>query len=246
MPNLIDNVYPNANILMDPDLVTTQRPELALAMHNAVAHWARAEAEIGRTLISILGPDSRSAVETAINRANVTAHKKLLLAHALALPADKLELLQVLLMLFGSNQRIRNRLVHWLCGIAPAIPDGIVLSNPTREWLDSVELEEYGARRDAAFNHAMETHDRTPLDNLPPFPRYSRTKTYVYKMSDFNQVRADTSEVLTGFWCFNWILNARESMQARGYDQLRALPRFLPTLERLRADQSSPPPAPRE
>jgi hypothetical protein len=219
-----------------------QRPQLGLAMLAVITLWASAEATVGTTLVSILRDEARDAIEDLIQCRNSVAQRKLLLTHAQHLPADQLEALEVLLALFSRDQSERNNLVHWQSGVSPQIPDGILLLNPAKAWHFEVGVAEQLSRSNMAWDYAIETGDSHPLDNEFRMPSFPRNRVFVYTARDFNRMAANTKELINGFTWLNWILREPQISHAHGYDRLRALPRYLPELERLRADRSTPPP----
>jgi hypothetical protein len=194
-----------------------------LALVDTLMRWTFAEYEIGKTLAAILREDSRPIIEQLIQCNNSLGQRKILLEHATnKLSAEHLEVIEVLLAMFMQDFKDRNKLVHWMSGYSPQIEDGILLVDPKWCWRNDVALQE-------------EIHAGGSRIDFP------KDKIFVYTLAAFERLNRRFEELQKGFWSINWILLPHTVEHAREYARLRALPRYLPTLERLRASQSNPP-----
>lgn len=243
MPNPIDRVRPGADVFFAPGDLVRHRPQMALMVIDTLTRWAYAESAIGSCLTAILKSEAKPVISEFIQRANTTGQRKILLTHAKErLQAEDLETLGVLLSLFEDDFSERNKLAHGLSGYSPEIQDGMALMNPREMWHYEAAVYEY-----------MTGLDRPASEPMGTAPDFDRSRVFIYVGRDFERINASMAELQRAFFWFRWILDHqkggviigdRERGRVLGYDQLRSLPRFLPRLERLRADQSTAQAAP--
>lgn len=244
MPHPIDSVKPSGvggPIVLSMDIVSRERPELAAAMLSVITNWAYVEFEIGNTLLALYPKDAKAEIEEFLRVPNSTRQREILVEKAKErMTPEHLSWLEALLMMTASDYRQRNRLCHWLSGVAFSIPDGILLENPEvllrhelveQDWNEQVE--EAGRKKDMQFF----------LNMRELKPRLSRRHIFVYQMRDFEGINKNFKELKQGFRDLRWLMSPRTSKRDQVQAQLYSLPRFQPTLSRLRARPSTPPKA---
>lgn len=222
MPNPLNRVYPNATFTIGPDVIVQERPELALQMLLVITSWATAEYQIGRLIATILGTDSRSVIEEAIRSRSAMRQRELLAQHSITkLGEEELDLLAALLIMFLSAQRARNPLVHWLSGVSPQVPRGILLANPAEYWKWHSDMETWKTT-------AVAGTTKTRLPALP-FDR-----AMVYTTTDFRRILDEFNELLEAANLFDFLMIRGLPGPGQVYSRLLSLPRFAQALSRTR------------
>ena len=206
---------------------------------DVLTYFASAEADISGTLANIYVlklVEVEQTIKDFLNTPNGKSQReKLLEAAKDILDEQGQDELGTLLLMMETAQKKRNRLVHWVSGYSPEIPDAVLFQDPldyVRESLDREKfLRDSRAKMEKAMDEGIWPPEPTPdLDT----DKY-RKKILVYKEVDFREMRAEVSEILQGFHHFNFLAHRRDSkVHKQVAEKLHALPSFISALARRR------------
>jgi hypothetical protein len=206
-------------------------------MLSVITIWAEVDSYIGLTLVRLLGADAKELIELFIQRVGSSQQRALLLENARALLSpDQTDCLEALLRMFAVDYRGRNRLVHWISGYSNEVPNGILFQDPGHSWREQVAFhEEQIEQLKAMSGAAADLRAYRAARQAREAGRGSRLKhVSVYTEADFQQMRTNAGELRAGFMIFPGLLSRFERARGDQYARLCALPRFLPTLSRMR------------
>jgi hypothetical protein len=113
----------DAKVSVDP-LVLRQHPTLAASIADITATWAHIECNLGVILARMLGAAARTSMAMYAALKSTTAQMDALQAAAAAtLTPERLELFGVMIAVVKRAALKRNRVVHWLWGESPQVPN---------------------------------------------------------------------------------------------------------------------------
>jgi hypothetical protein len=112
-----------------------ERPAVAQAIAECIATWSRVECAYGHLFISLLQTNERKGAE--LYASFDSGHSKRVAITALAvgsLHEQKVELLRRLISHTNSQEKIRNKIAHWIWGTADELKDSMVICDPKSIW----------------------------------------------------------------------------------------------------------------
>jgi hypothetical protein len=130
MPQRLISVCPEASITFSPDALA-DKPDLAILVSSIVSNWAHTEHELSMLMVLLVGPEEGPslAVYDALEAASakeraVTAAAKYVLVD------EQFEIFSAVINDTNSIIKTRNKLVHWLIGSCPELPNAMLLGKP--------------------------------------------------------------------------------------------------------------------
>ena len=156
-----------------PDRIE-ERPELAILVAKSIAIWAVVENQWGRILATMLGANATYVLAMYQVLTGGNAQRDALLAVAeKALPPDLLEMFVAIGELARPLAKVRNKMAHWLWGVAHEMPDALLLYDPDATVRMHHEVNEFIReiyKLDAAERSKMER----PQDDLSAILVFSK------------------------------------------------------------------------
>ncbi len=123
-------LHKNPTVKLNPQALI-DRPEPAAWVAQCIANWAWAEHVFGSLFVNLLGTNLPAGAALYSDMTSALAKDRALRSVALAaLNAKEYSLLEALLKLKDSHQRVRDKLAHWYWGVCREIQDGLVLVDP--------------------------------------------------------------------------------------------------------------------
>jgi hypothetical protein len=161
-----------------------ERPELLRLAMRVIVAWSTLEVFIAGALATMLGTKAAPAVAIySMLQSTKTQQDALIAAAETELSNAHLELLEALLMIFGSLAKQRNKIVHWVWGISPDHPDGVLLAEPDVMIQSNLNLEKH-LRALTEWSRDPDRRQREP----PGLDRLQIEKIWVYNASDFTEL----------------------------------------------------------
>jgi hypothetical protein len=223
MPHpLSNNRYPkNAGVLIGPGFLDLTSP-FAADILSILVFWPYAETQTGNLFVQLLGPEASRHIERFINRASTRRYGEMLLAMAESRlsPGDLISLRAIIAMYIAAFEE-RNRLAHWLCGVSPEVPRGVLLINPHDLWRHKINFDDHMRA--------------TPLRPVTGTPMLNKRHLLVYERSDFEKAKNNQGAVIKALVLMQALLNSPHTelgMHVRG--QLDAIAEFRRAKESLR------------
>ena len=244
MPNPITKVAPDANIGMWPGAAATH--PLGLRMLTVLAQWPYVESQVASTLIEITRGDAPEAIEALVKAPNSAKQRKILLDIAAThMDEERLLWLSAIIGMMEGDFKQRNRLAHWMCGVSPNVPNGLLLENPVPQWQHEARRKAIQAKYGRAFHSIPEPQWSDEMRRADAeFWRQPRKHIFVYIERDFKEITENFNGTVHAFFCLNRYLQLdNERSRDQELTRMQAVPRFLPTLEKLRRDDQKTPPA---
>lgn len=258
MPQPFLRVNPNAKLVFAGNSGPSEnRPELALLAMKVISEWSLTELSISNLFIGMLGANPRPAAVVYGCLSGTAAQKAALTAVANLIFDDELRsVFDGVIWHFSRAAKMRNRIVHWVWGYSPDIPDAVVLINP------QAVIEHNVIGKDVETQIAKIRAGQKP--DTPFLPIYENA--YLYYAQDFEELTAAIREVNTFSALLNQVLhfaplyrnsvarqmagNMLNSLFNSGYstadeefrrllDQLKAMPRMAEFLYRRQQRQKS-------
>jgi hypothetical protein len=129
-PQPLIKICRNAGISFRPER-TIERPEVAAWIGQCITCWSWVETQTSRLFILLLGLNAESGVElyNSFGSARLEEDGIKILARS-KLPPEGFEIVEALLQVVDSHQKIRDKIAHWYWGISDQIQDGLVLIDP--------------------------------------------------------------------------------------------------------------------
>lgn len=144
-------------------------PELALLAMRVHTEWSWLEHRFMLLFVQMLGANPLPGAAMYASLSTTSAQKAALRAVAGTFSDAHSQVFEVILALFGTIAKDRNKLAHWLWGYAPAIPDALLLAKPA-----------------AMVNHTAKTLQAQQAGT--PEPNYPYDDIYVWKERDFSGI----------------------------------------------------------
>lgn len=137
------------------DSPSRHRPELALMAMNVVAEWSLLESFVNSLFVSILGDDAPAgSVIFATIRSQAGQRDAIdAVAETYIANPDLRDAILAALDVYKGASKTRNRLVHWIWGHCPELPDAVLLANPVTRIAQDANLQRAVAGRDTAEIH---------------------------------------------------------------------------------------------
>ncbi len=128
--------------------------------------------------MAVLREQARPGIEKFIKNASTTRYRTILLVEAKPiLNTENHEALEIVMDMFTDVYEKRNRFAHWICGISPQIPKGLLLQDPKDHWRDLLAMTEHMAG--------------WPEKRNADIPKPNKRRILVYEHKDFEEVEAD-------------------------------------------------------
>lgn len=219
MPQPLSRVKPDAkgiHLGNVGDHVLQRRPQLALLAMEAIASWANVESFMLNLFMELFGGprDNAATVYLALD----TRSPQLKAIQAVAkknLRKEQNELLNAILAIVRSNQKARDKLVHWIWEDTPDLPDSLLLANP-KDLVETNAIPKPGKTIDVA----------KILSTLI-------SAIYVYRAKDFQDIIRANERLADFGMKFRFILmNHPANTENQLYDQLCREPEIQEKLAR--------------
>lgn len=166
-------------------LALRQHPTLAASIAEITATWAQIECNLGVILARMLGAAARASM-AMYGALKSTAQMAALQAAADAtLTPERLELFGVMIAVVKRAAFKRNRVVHWLWGELPQVPNALVLTPPEAV----LGLHTKNAEYLADFKAGRPVPDPSTLAPL------DLSKSFVYQEKDFAEIIDELTKV---------------------------------------------------
>jgi hypothetical protein len=115
-----------------------KRPAVAQAIAECIATWSRVEWAYGSLFISLLQANEAKGAELYASMGSAKSKRDSIMALAVGnLHEQQVTLLDRLLSYTKSQQKIRDKIAHWIWGISDQLPDSMVLCDPKSIWMHS-------------------------------------------------------------------------------------------------------------
>jgi hypothetical protein len=165
-PQPISKIAPKARISFNPYWFL-ERPEVAAGIGQCIMRWATVETQVSHIFTVLAGLNSEAGVElyNAFGGASLKDNSIKVLARSRLEPSD-CKIIEALLKVVQSHQKIRDKIAHWYWGMSDDIPDGLILIDP-----------KYLLARHARFLD-FRKKGQVPLFSI------DLEKIYVYRVSD--------------------------------------------------------------
>jgi hypothetical protein len=161
-PQPLLKLYPNAGISFTPESVI-ERPEVAAWIGQCITCWTWVETQTSRffSLLPDLNIEAGMELYNSFGGASLKQNGIKILARS-KLPRQSFEIIEALLKVIDSHQKIRDKIAHWYWGISDQIPDGLVLVDPKQILLRDARIKDMHLRAD----HPTVEDYRFPLDRV--------------------------------------------------------------------------------
>lgn len=164
MPHPLSRVKPDANIAFGNagDRPLQRHPDLAALAIEAIASWANVENFMLKLFVEMFGGNESLATNIYLALENQAAKNAAISAAAkttLGEDSREYSVFKAIISLSKTNEKSRNKLVHWTWGDSPNIPDGLLLIDPltTIGELDRSDVYVY---KQADFQSIIEANDK--------------------------------------------------------------------------------------
>lgn len=195
------------------------RPKLAAQALQVIAVAAQVEMALSELLIQMLGAHAGPAIGMYSELSSTTAQMAAVRGAARAvLPADRLQILEIVLSIAGRAARERNRLAHWSWGYSVAWKDRLILMDP-----------EIRRNMSVRFEIAMREGGTTPVDASSVL---DTKRILVYQSKDFEEARSRLFRAQVLVSRFAKAVSAREKEPDELFRQLLGEPEIREVLER--------------
>ena len=115
-----------------------ERPNVAQAIAECIATWSRVDCAYGYLFVSMLKTNEKQGAELFASMES--ANSKIIAIKALAISSlseQKVEILERLLRYTKSQQKVRDKIAHWVWGTSNELVDSMVLCDPKVMWAQS-------------------------------------------------------------------------------------------------------------
>jgi hypothetical protein len=216
MPQLLSSILHSDRWRIEFDAgVLHREPELAALVGESVAKWAAIEHSLGNILVEILGSHITPGLAMFSVLTSASAQLDTIKAAAnVTLQGEALDAFHATINVVQSAQKQRNRLVHWLWGQSPQVPNALLLTDPTYIRNKRVEVDQF--HREDARQRVAEM-SREEMRELHAF---DHTKIYVYRKGDLERINRDLDEARAITGTLIWYLDEpRFGMPSRDLDE---------------------------
>lgn len=223
MPQPLSRVRSDANVVLCNvgQYPLEDRPELLPLAMRVVSSWATLEHIVAGAFVSMLGSKAEPAVAIYLSLTSTNQQRTSIRAAAKStLSDDYADLLEVLLGLFHTAGKNRNKIAHYGWGTSPEIEDAVLLAEPKA-------LVEYNLQVKQVIDDSRRGGDR----ELPEIPT---DKIYVYRSGDFEEAITQIENLSRYFVQFSQMLSIQRHRADEIYDQLSREPEIQAGLDRLR------------
>jgi hypothetical protein len=168
-PQPLLKVYPKAGMSFNPEL-TINRPEVAAWIGQCITCWSSVETQTSGLFTLLLGLNVEAGMELYNSFASASLKEngiKILARSNLRRP--DYEIIEALLKVVDSHQKIRDKIAHWYWGFSDQISDGLVLIDPRVLLSRNARVE----AKNRAGKFATIDESRIPLEEV-----------YVYRIRD--------------------------------------------------------------
>ncbi len=220
----------------------------ALGAHAAkvIAAWASLESRQNRLLVTMLGAHAKPAV--AMYRALLSTSAQYSVFRAAAdvlLSPDERDVFEVILKLTNSVAKERHKIAHWIWGYSSAVPDALILCNPTETIESALREDDMEQQRRAMFEELTRL-DPAEFEQLrlsgelearskELVKTISYDKMFVYKKENFDKIEADIQRISQYYQRFYFILLRSHPANAgdKLFHRLSTEPEIRAELDRL-------------
>jgi hypothetical protein len=168
-PQPIKFIKPDAGISFTPES-TIERPEVGAWIAQCIACYSWVETQTSRLFSALLRLNVEAGIElyNELGGASLKENGLKILARSRLAPPDY-AIIEALLKVIQSHQKIRDKIAHWYWGKSDQIEDGLVLIDPKYILIHRARLADI---RNEGKRPTYEDY-RYPLD-----------KIYVYRVQD--------------------------------------------------------------
>jgi hypothetical protein len=230
MPQPLSKVNSEASIHIgnNTDNPSDNRPHLALLAMKVIGEWSILESFLRGLFVQMLGanPAPAAAMYSALSGAQ--AQRSVFRAVAeVALPGHELEIFEAIFSIYSTAAKERNKIVHWVWGHSPQIPDGVLLCDPDVLMDYRVKIEQYKIR--------ILARERI---QAPEFPK---DQIFVYYQHDFTGASERIQRLIDLVMRFSFVVNRDHPANREGrlFAKLAQEPEIAEYVARLRQRQKS-------
>lgn len=213
------------------DSPSRHRPELSLMAMSVVAEWSLLENFVNTLFVSMLGSDAPGGAAIFATIRNQAGQRDAINAVAETHIAnrDLRDAILAALDVYKGASKTRNRLVHWIWGHSPELPDAVLLANPV-------------TRTALSANRQRAVHDR----NVDEIMRGDADLAgiFIYERQDFEAASQSIQRAITLVALARMTvsrLHAPYMMFDQELSQLLAEPEIQRGVDRLRRDRQIDP-----
>lgn len=190
--------------------------DLSERMLNVIVFFTHAENLVGHIFVKIAGPDARKLIDDFVQRPSSPMYANRLLAMAAPrIPAEDMLSLRALMRMFLDCYEERNVFAHWICGIATAVPQGLLMIDPHDLW-----------QRQVTF-HAQLYESPPPKHYQSASMLLVNDEVWVYEKQHFDKIDEKISALIKALgvmYSIHAIVDERARSQLRAH--LSAMPQF--------------------
>lgn len=134
MPEKVSSIYPAPTISFGSryGMAVSFNPELSLQAMRVLTEWSWLDHVLMLLFVRMLGANPIPGAAIYASFLGTATQQTALRAVAGTLGKDHARVFEVLMAMFGSVAKDRNKIAHWLWGYASAIPDAILLIDRKR------------------------------------------------------------------------------------------------------------------
>jgi len=163
MPQPLSRAMPNADVVLGiaGDRPLLRHPQLAALAIEAIASWSNVEDFMLNMFVELLGGNESLATNIFLSLENQSAKNAAIYAAVntvLKEKQDALEVFKAIMAISKTNEKSRNKLVHWTWGDSPNIPDGLLLIDPKAS-ISNFDKSEIYVYKESDFTSIIESND---------------------------------------------------------------------------------------
>jgi hypothetical protein len=223
--------YSKAEVTYGPGNIKN-RPKIAEAVGRCIMTWSYVDWQMAMLLAAMMKANSEASVAIFLTLRNARAQRDVLAAAAeMTLTGSDKETFDAIMILYGSLQSTRADLAHGIFGDISQAPDDVMA------WIETKKLSKDWIDR---------FHSPSAPDTSRLYADKSAQKqaSYVYKLSDLQQLENDTMELWSIVFSFTSKLNWPVSELAQTtLQKLCSAPQMVRALSQIRDQQNNLPPA---
>ena len=204
------------------DMLPGREKQIALAM-QAIAGWARIEAELGIMFASLVGAREPSAMSLYAAVRSFDVQRTLLETAARELlPTRYADMVLAVLIVVARAAVIRHKFAHWMWGALRDLPDALLLIDPKCLWRRRVAYLQYWKRK---RKYSMDP--QVILDT----PDYDLSLMTVYRTQDLIEIKERIKKSTAYVSLIHEIVLVGASERRRIYNKLCGEPEIQKALQ---------------
>lgn len=201
-----------------------KRPDLAIKFASVISSWASVEIELASALCEAMNA-SAEPFAAAFQALNSTAAQASVAEAAIktVIDDDLIPIFDVLMGMFGSAKKVRDRLAHGTWGWCDKLPDALL-------WIDPKRL----VMRESMFvkNGRMSEDGKTRISDCGGKHVITSEHVMIYEARDFDDAFERNKGLALLFIRFSWCIRPEAPRDASALRQLLQEPEIAEALTR--------------